>query len=141
MCGVACVVRAPQEENTIPEIQRSNLGHVVLLLKSMGINDLVQFDFMDPPPAETLIRALEQLSASASSSRLPQHPPRDHACPPARTQESPEKEITPPFPFCCSPHSCRYALGALNDKGELTKLVCCASFAVFVSSFLPQSGA
>ncbi|KAJ3086874.1 hypothetical protein HK102_012296 [Quaeritorhiza haematococci] len=64
------------EENTVPEIQRTNLGNVVLLLKSLGINDLMNFDFMDAPPAETLIRALEQL----------------------------------------------YALGALNDKGELTKL-------------------
>lgn len=49
---------------------------VVLLLKSLGINDLIGFEFMDPPPGETLMRALEQL----------------------------------------------YALGALNDKGELTKL-------------------
>jgi pre-mRNA-splicing factor ATP-dependent RNA helicase DHX16 len=64
------------EENTIPEIQRTNLGNVVLLLKSLGIDDLVNFDFMDPPPPETLINALEQL----------------------------------------------YALGALNDKGQLTKL-------------------
>ena len=64
------------EDNTIPEIQRTNLGSVVLMLKSLGINDLIHFDFMDPPPAETLIRALEQL----------------------------------------------YALGALNDRGELTKL-------------------
>jgi pre-mRNA-splicing factor ATP-dependent RNA helicase DHX16 len=64
------------EANTIPEIQRTNLGNVVLMLKSLGINDLMNFDFMDPPPAETLLRALEQL----------------------------------------------YALGALNDKGELTKL-------------------
>ena len=64
------------EENTIPEIQRTNLSNTVLMLKSLGINDLIHFDFMDPPPAETLIRSLEQL----------------------------------------------YALGALNDKGELTKL-------------------
>jgi len=64
------------EENNIPEIQRTNLGNVVLLLKSMGINDLVHFDFMDPPPAETLVRALEQL----------------------------------------------YALGSLNDRGQLTKM-------------------
>ena len=63
------------EESTTPEIQRTNLNSVVLLLKSLGINDLIDFDFMDPPPAETLIRALEQL----------------------------------------------YALGALNDRGELTK--------------------
>ncbi|XP_064405869.1 pre-mRNA-splicing factor ATP-dependent RNA helicase DHX16-like [Halichondria panicea] len=51
------------EESTIPEIQRTNLGNVVLMLKSLGINDLVHFDFMDPPPPETLILALEQLYA------------------------------------------------------------------------------
>jgi hypothetical protein len=38
------------EDNTIPEIQRTNLANVVLLLKSLGIHDLVNFDFMDPPP-------------------------------------------------------------------------------------------
>ncbi|CAM6098163.1 unnamed protein product [Calypogeia fissa] len=64
------------DDNTVPEIQRTNLGNVVLMLKSLGINDLIHFDFMDAPPAETLLRALEQL----------------------------------------------YALGALNDRGELTKL-------------------
>lgn len=64
------------EANTVPEIQRTNLGMVVLLLKSLGINDLIGFEFLDPPPGETLMRALELL----------------------------------------------YALGALNDRGELTKL-------------------
>lgn len=51
------------EDSTIPEIQRTNLGNVVLLLKSLGIDDLMHFDFMDPPPPETLILALEQLYA------------------------------------------------------------------------------
>ena len=46
------------------------------MLKSLGLDDLINFDFMDPPPPETLIRALEHL----------------------------------------------YALGALNDDGDLTKL-------------------
>ena len=64
------------EESTVPEIQRTNLGMVILMLKSLGINDLIGFDFMDPPPGETIIRALEML----------------------------------------------YALGALNSKGELTKM-------------------
>ncbi|KAH7885082.1 Asp-Glu-Ala-His box polypeptide 16, isoform CRA_f [Phlebopus sp. FC_14] len=64
------------EENTVPEIQRTNLGMTVLVLKSLGINNFMEFEFMDPPPGETLIRALELL----------------------------------------------YALGALNDRGELTKL-------------------
>ncbi|KAG1698522.1 Pre-mRNA-splicing factor ATP-dependent RNA helicase DHX16 [Nymphon striatum] len=51
------------EDNIIPEIQRVNLGNVVLLLKSLGINDLLHFDFLDPPPHETLVLALEQLYA------------------------------------------------------------------------------
>ena len=64
------------QPNTVPEILRTNMANVVLMLKSLGINDLLHFDFMDAPPADALIRALEQL----------------------------------------------YALGALNDRGELTKL-------------------
>ena len=64
------------DESTTPEIQRTNLGNVVLLLKSIGINDLLEFDFLDRPPPETLMRSLEQL----------------------------------------------YALGALNVRGELTKI-------------------
>jgi pre-mRNA-splicing factor ATP-dependent RNA helicase DHX16 len=49
---------------------------MILLLKTLGIDDLVNFDYIDIPPKEILIRGLEQL----------------------------------------------YALGALNDEGELTKL-------------------
>jgi ATP-dependent RNA helicase DHX8/PRP22 len=48
---------------TVPEIQRTNLANTVLLLKAMGINDLINFDFMDPPPVQTLIAALESLYA------------------------------------------------------------------------------
>ena len=33
----------------------------VLTLKAMGINDLLAFDFMDPPPPATLVSALEML--------------------------------------------------------------------------------
>ncbi|KAI1001183.1 Pre-mRNA-splicing factor ATP-dependent RNA helicase-like protein [Podosphaera aphanis] len=51
------------EESTMPEIQRTNLNGVILLLKSLGINDLLEFEFMDPPPTETLIGALNQLFA------------------------------------------------------------------------------
>ena len=43
-------------EQTYPEILRSNLGSVVLQLKKLGIEDLVHFDFMDPPAPETLMR-------------------------------------------------------------------------------------
>nr|XP_032832214.1 pre-mRNA-splicing factor ATP-dependent RNA helicase DHX16 [Petromyzon marinus]XP_032832215.1 pre-mRNA-splicing factor ATP-dependent RNA helicase DHX16 [Petromyzon marinus]XP_032832216.1 pre-mRNA-splicing factor ATP-dependent RNA helicase DHX16 [Petromyzon marinus] len=58
------------EETSIPEIQRTNLGNVVLLLKSLGINDLIHFDFMDPPPHETLVLALEQLYALGALNHL-----------------------------------------------------------------------
>uniref|UniRef100_A0A0D9ZYP3 RNA helicase n=1 Tax=Oryza glumipatula TaxID=40148 RepID=A0A0D9ZYP3_9ORYZ len=51
------------DDDAVPEIQRSNLASVVLALKALGINDLVGFDFMDPPPAESLLRALEELFA------------------------------------------------------------------------------
>ena len=64
------------DENTTPELQRTNLTGVILLLKSLGINDLLDFDFMDPPSTDTIVRAVEQL----------------------------------------------YALGALNNAGELTKV-------------------
>ncbi|KAG5953444.1 hypothetical protein E4U57_005426 [Claviceps arundinis] len=51
------------DESTTPEIQRTNLNGVVLQLKSLGINDLLEFEFMDPPPTEALIGALNQLFA------------------------------------------------------------------------------
>ncbi|KAF8049480.1 hypothetical protein N665_2203s0007 [Sinapis alba] len=64
------------EAKTIPEVQRANLASVVLTLKSVGIQDVFTFDFMDPPPKNSLFKALELL----------------------------------------------YALGALDGKGEITKL-------------------
>ncbi|KAJ2742957.1 hypothetical protein GGI20_004115 [Coemansia sp. BCRC 34301] len=64
------------EANTPPEILRTNLSSVVLMLKCIGINNLIEFDFMDPPSPASLQHSLEHL----------------------------------------------YALGALNDRGDLTKL-------------------
>lgn len=49
-------------EQTYPEILRSNLASTVLELKKLGIDDLVHFDFMDPPAPETMMRALEELN-------------------------------------------------------------------------------
>jgi pre-mRNA-splicing factor ATP-dependent RNA helicase DHX38/PRP16 len=62
--------------NTVPEIQRTNLSNVVLLLKSLGIKDLLEFNFMDSPPQENMKKSMYQL----------------------------------------------WLLGALNSKGDLTKL-------------------
>lgn len=37
------------------------MSTTVLILKAMGINDLINFDFMDPPPVASLIAAMESL--------------------------------------------------------------------------------
>ncbi|KAK6200330.1 P-loop containing nucleoside triphosphate hydrolase protein [Scheffersomyces amazonensis] len=64
------------ELNATPEILRVNLSSIILLLLSLGVNDLIHFDFMDPPSHQSIIKSLELL----------------------------------------------YSLGALNSKGQLTKL-------------------
>eukprot|EP01060_Flectonema_neradi_P013490 TRINITY_DN20267_c0_g1_i1.p1 TRINITY_DN20267_c0_g1~~TRINITY_DN20267_c0_g1_i1.p1 ORF type:complete len:978 (+),score=208.74 TRINITY_DN20267_c0_g1_i1:761-3694(+) len=48
---------------TVPEIQRTNLANTVLTLKAMGIHDLLTFPFMDAPPQETIVTAMETLYA------------------------------------------------------------------------------
>ena len=58
------------DDNTVPEIQRTNLANVVLTLKSLGIHDLLNFDFMDHPPAEALLKALELLFALSALNKL-----------------------------------------------------------------------
>ncbi|KAJ2275568.1 Pre-mRNA-splicing factor ATP-dependent RNA helicase PRP16 [Coemansia sp. RSA 451] len=45
----------------IPEIQRTNLAYVVMLLKSIGVNSLLDFDFLDPPPQDTIKTSMYQL--------------------------------------------------------------------------------
>lgn len=64
------------DENTPPELLRTNLTQAVLLLMSLGIDNLLDFDFVDAPPPQAFLRSLKHL----------------------------------------------YALGALNEKGRLTKL-------------------
>ncbi|XP_049849303.1 pre-mRNA-splicing factor ATP-dependent RNA helicase PRP16-like [Schistocerca gregaria] len=46
---------------TVPEIQRTHLANVVLLLKSIGIEDLLEFEFMDPPPQDNIQQSLYHL--------------------------------------------------------------------------------
>ncbi|EXJ86362.1 hypothetical protein A1O3_03313 [Capronia epimyces CBS 606.96] len=46
---------------TTPEIQRSNLAPVVLQLKALGIDNIVRFDFLSPPPSQLLVRAFDLL--------------------------------------------------------------------------------
>jgi pre-mRNA-splicing factor ATP-dependent RNA helicase DHX38/PRP16 len=44
----------------VPEIQRTNLANTVLLLKFLGVVDLLQFYFMDPPQDNILIWLYQQ---------------------------------------------------------------------------------
>lgn len=46
---------------TIPEIQRTNMAEVVLQMKSMGIDNILNFEFIDKPSVKTLQNALETL--------------------------------------------------------------------------------
>ena len=46
---------------TVPEIQRSNLAPMILQLKALGIDNVLRFDFLTPPPADLMARALELL--------------------------------------------------------------------------------
>jgi ATP-dependent RNA helicase DDX35 len=48
---------------TPPEMLRSNLSSTLLQLKAMGIDNVMQFDFMTSPPSASMIRALEILYA------------------------------------------------------------------------------
>ncbi|XP_056168312.1 pre-mRNA-splicing factor ATP-dependent RNA helicase DEAH7-like isoform X2 [Syzygium oleosum] len=45
----------------VPEIQRTNLGYVVLLLKSLKVENLLDFGFMDPPPQDNILNSMYQL--------------------------------------------------------------------------------
>lgn len=49
------------EDQPMPEIQRTNLGNVVLLLKSLEIDDIPAFGFMDAPLDRSLLAAIEEL--------------------------------------------------------------------------------
>lgn len=55
--------------NTIPEIQRCNLSSVVLQILALGIKNVLTFDFMDPPPKESLEAALKQLQLLGAVSK------------------------------------------------------------------------
>lgn len=107
---------------------RSNLGLTVLTMKAMGINDLLNFDFMDPPPA--------QVGGGWCASTCMDHGRRGQDSGLARTITSP-LHVQCGVP-CQSPimSSCTtltlqtlvsaletlYNLGALDEEGMLTRL-------------------
>ncbi|KAJ3165388.1 ATPdependent RNA helicase [Geranomyces variabilis] len=48
-------------DSSVPEMQRSNLSTVVLQLKALGIENVLHFDFLSPPPVSNFTKALELL--------------------------------------------------------------------------------
>ncbi|ELT92990.1 hypothetical protein CAPTEDRAFT_98868 [Capitella teleta] len=48
---------------SVPEMQRSNMAAVVLQLKALGIDNVLRFSFLSPPPAQNMVRGLELLYA------------------------------------------------------------------------------
>lgn len=49
------------EDFSLPEIQRSSLTAVVLMLKTLGIQNVLNFPYMDPPEERMLLEALRQV--------------------------------------------------------------------------------
>ena len=80
------VGHSSREERNTPEIQRSDLAEVVLLLHSLGIQEAASFDWLDKPDPQAVERAerlLTMLGALLEADltdigrqmlRLPMHP-------------------------------------------------------------------
>ncbi|KAN0030404.1 hypothetical protein ACTA71_010169 [Dictyostelium dimigraforme] len=49
------------DSSSIPEIKRSNIANVILQLKTIGINDILGFDFLESPPVASVMKSLELL--------------------------------------------------------------------------------
>lgn len=47
----------------VPEMQRAELAGTLLRLKALGVDNIMAFDWLAPPPAEAVVRALELLHA------------------------------------------------------------------------------
>ena len=82
------------ERNT-PEIQRSDLAEVVLLLHSLGIKRAAEFDWLDRPDPQAVERAeqlLQTLGALRAQNRPPEPSPRDAAARDASAATAPSPE-------------------------------------------------
>lgn len=54
------------DDDDEPEIKRCSLSNVLLLLKASGVEDVINFDFIDKPCRDSLVASLEQLLALGS---------------------------------------------------------------------------
>ncbi|KAK2193816.1 hypothetical protein NP493_5g10060 [Ridgeia piscesae] len=96
---------------TVPEIQRTNLANVVLLLKSLGVQDLLQFHFMDPPPQFHFMDPPPQVNFS-----VPLHDP------PLKYTSQFHFIDPPPQDNILNSMYQLWILGALDNTGSLTPL-------------------
>lgn len=60
---------ASRPEFTVPEIQRSSLASVVLAMEEIGLDDIPNFDFVDPPEKVAFHEAYETLIALGAIKR------------------------------------------------------------------------
>lgn len=59
------------QPETPPEIKRSSMASVALVLKSLDVEDVLSFDFLDPPDPDQLACALLELHALGALDRGP----------------------------------------------------------------------
>ena len=65
---------------TLPEIRRTNLAEVILRLLDLGIKDIEEFPFVDPPDSQGIrdgLRTLQEIGALPSTSRSSTRRKRD----------------------------------------------------------------
>ncbi|TPX36660.1 hypothetical protein SmJEL517_g01349 [Synchytrium microbalum] len=99
--------------DTMPEIQRSSLIGTVLTLKQLGIDDILGFEFIDPPDPNLVLAALRQLyllEALDEDGRITELGHMLHAIP-------------------VSPHLGRFLIAAARDHG-------CSKEALVIASML-----
>ncbi|MDB4142035.1 ATP-dependent helicase HrpB [Akkermansiaceae bacterium] len=111
------------EERNTPEIQRSDLSEVVLLLHSLGIREAVTFDWLDKPDPQSVERAerlLTMLGALVDSDltkigqqmlRLPMHPRYSRML-----IEASERNCVPDAALCAALVSGRDLLARSHDS-------------------------
>ena len=47
----------------VPQILRTSITQVILQLSKLGVGNIVDFPWIDPPPSDTVIRSLEELES------------------------------------------------------------------------------
>ena len=61
----------------VPELQRGELAGTVLQLKALGVDNVMTFDYLAPPPAQAMVKAAELLFSLGAiddkSRRTPVH--------------------------------------------------------------------